>query len=115
MKFQPQLTGKDVVDGVRFIFVFRDFGDTLRKKVKQLVYSVDAIETYGAPLLRALKAFTFSFMSAIVSLSVLINVLHVALSITAFSLRFTFSASVFSRALFTDTFYQLENEFTNTR
>jgi len=25
-----QLTGKDVVDGVRFIFVLRDFGDTLK-------------------------------------------------------------------------------------
>ena len=37
MKFHSQLTGKDVVDGVRFIFVFRDFGDTLRKKVKRFV------------------------------------------------------------------------------
>ena len=27
----PQLTGKDVVDGVRFSFVLRDFGDTLEK------------------------------------------------------------------------------------
>ena len=79
---------------------------------KSKTICLEASETYGAPLLRALKAFTFSFMSAIVSLSVLIKVLQVALSITAFSFRFTFSTSVFSRALFTDTFYQLENEFT---
>ena len=30
----PQLTGKDVVDGVRFSFVLRDLGDTLEKKLE---------------------------------------------------------------------------------